>query len=30
MSVKEIAIIVAVLALGFWLGKSGMLGQVFA
>lgn len=25
MSIKEIVILVAVLALGYWLGKSGML-----
>jgi len=28
MSIKEIVILVAVLALGYWLGKSGMLASL--
>jgi len=27
MSVKEIVILVAILALGYWMGKSGMLSK---
>lgn len=28
MSVKEIMILVAVFALGFWVAKSGVIGQL--